>query len=80
MATQLPKLMARLDVEEAAERVTNYLNAMTMEIQLFARSCGKNKVADLDPNDMRALTHDAAMMTGIPMVGLNGKKPWWTKF
>ena len=80
ITTQLPKLMARLDVEEAAERVTNFLNAMTMEIQLFARSCGKNKVADLDPNDMRSLTQDVAMMTGIPMVGLNGRKPWWTKF
>jgi len=53
---------------------------MTMEIQLFARSCGKNKVADLDPNDMRSLTQDVALMTGIPMVGLNGRKPWWTKF
>ncbi len=80
ITTQLPKLMARLDVEEGAERVTNYLNAMTMEIQLFARSCGKNKVADLDPNDMRSLTQDVALMTGIPMVGLNGRQPWWTKF
>ena len=80
ITTQLPKLMARLDVDEAADRVTNFLNAMTMEIQLFARSCGKNKVADLDPNDMRSLTQDVALMTGIPMVGLNGRQPWWTKF
>jgi len=80
ITTQLPKLMARLDVEEAADRVTNYLNALTMEIQLFARSCGKNRVGDLDPNDLRSLNSDIAMMTGVPMVGLNGKKPWWQKF
>ncbi len=80
ITTQLPKLIARLDVEEAAQRVENFLNAMTMELQLFARSCGKNKVSDLDPNDMRALTRDVSLMTGVPMVGLNGRTPMWAKY
>lgn len=80
ITTQLPKLVARLDPEEAADRVTNFLNAMTMEIQIFARSCGKKRVSDLDANDLRALTHDISLMTGVPMVGLNGRTPSWRKY
>jgi glutamate synthase domain-containing protein 2 len=80
ITTQLPKLVARLDPEEAADRVTNFLNAMTMEIQLFARACGKKHVNDLDPSDLKALTHDISLMTGVPMVGLNGRVPSWRKF
>jgi len=80
ITTQLPKLMERLDVDEAADSVTNYLNALTMEIQLFARACGKNRVSDLDPNDLRALTYDVSLMTGVDMVGLGGRTPWWKKF
>ena len=72
--------MERLDVDEAADSVTNYLNALTMEIQLFARACGKNRVSDLDPNDLRALTYDVSLMTGVDMVGLGGRTPWWKKF
>ncbi len=80
ITTQLPKLVARLDPEEGAEQVANYLNAMTMEIQLFARACGKNRVCDLDPHDLRALTHDVSLMTGVPMVGLNGRAPSWRQY
>ncbi|MGD9538440.1 MAG: FMN-binding glutamate synthase family protein [Alphaproteobacteria bacterium] len=80
ITTQYPKLIERLDPEEGAERVANFLNAMTMEIQLFARACGKNKVHDLDGNDMKALTIEASMMTGVPMVGLNGRIPAWRTY
>ncbi|MFQ5784922.1 MAG: FMN-binding glutamate synthase family protein [Alphaproteobacteria bacterium] len=79
ITTQVPELVARLDPEEAAERVANYLNSMTMEMQLFARACGKTKVRDLDPDDLRALTHDIAMITGVPMVGLGGRRPSWIR-
>ena len=79
ITTQVPELVARLDPDEAADRVVNYLNAMTMELQLFARACGKSRVHDLDPDDLRALTHDASMMTGVPMVGLAGRKPSWIR-
>jgi glutamate synthase domain-containing protein 2 len=71
ITTQDPDLMARLDVDEAADRVTRYLNALTMEVQLVARACGKWNVHDLEPEDLRALTMDASFITGIPMVGSN---------
>ncbi len=69
ITTQDPELMQRLPVEEAAERVTDFLNSMTMEIQMLARACGKNDVHDLEPEDLRALTLEASFITGIPVVG-----------
>jgi glutamate synthase domain-containing protein 2 len=69
ITTQDPDLMARLPVDEAAERVANFLTAMTLEVQMIARSCGKADVHDLDPDDLRALTIEAAAITRIPLVG-----------
>jgi glutamate synthase domain-containing protein 2 len=71
ITTQDPELMARLPVEEAAERVANFLNAMTLEIQMLARACGKANVHDLEAEDLRALTMEASLITGIPLVGMN---------
>ena len=71
ITTQDPALTARLPIDEAAERVANFLTAMTLEVQMIARACGKADVHDLDPDDMRALTIEAAAITGIPLVGTN---------
>jgi glutamate synthase domain-containing protein 2 len=70
VTTQDPELMARLDIDEAAERVANFLNAMTLELQMIARACGHASVHALEPEDMRALTLEAALITGIPLVGM----------
>ncbi|HUR95276.1 MAG TPA: FMN-binding glutamate synthase family protein [Gemmatimonadales bacterium] len=70
ITTQDPELMARLDIEAAAERVANFLNAMTAEVQMLARACGKANVHDLDPDDLRALTLESSLITGIPLVGM----------
>ncbi len=71
ITTQDPELMKRLPIPEAAERVANFLHAMTLEIQMLARACGKADVHDLEPEDLRALTIEAAAITGIPLVGTN---------
>ena len=70
----------RLPIDEAAERVTNFLHAMTLEIQMLARACGKSDVHDLDPEDLRALTLESSMITGLPLVGTRrvfGGGPGW---
>lgn len=80
IATQDPALMARLDIDEAADRVVNLVNSMTMEIQMLARACGKSNVHNLDPDDLRALTWDASIMAGVPMAGASrvwGREPTW---
>ena len=69
VTTQDPELMARLDVDSATERVVNFLNAMTMEIQMLARACGKSDVHNLEPEDLRSLTLECEAITGVPLVG-----------
>lgn len=71
VTTQDPELMARLEIDEAAQRVANFMLAMTLEVQMIARACGKANIHDLDPDDLRALTIEAAAITGIPLVGTN---------
>jgi glutamate synthase domain-containing protein 2 len=69
ITTQNPALMKRLDIEEGAERVLNLLRAMTLEIQMLARACGKSDIHHLEPEDMAALTAEASMICGIPLAG-----------
>jgi glutamate synthase domain-containing protein 2 len=69
ITTQDPALIERLEVDEAADRVFNFLQSMTMELQMFARACGKSSVHDLEPEDMRALTLEASLISGIPLAG-----------
>jgi glutamate synthase domain-containing protein 2 len=70
VTTQTPELEARLVLDEASDRVFNYIASMTMEMQMFARACGKNSVHDLEAEDMRALTLEASAITGVPLAGM----------
>ncbi len=49
VATQDPILRKRLNPDDAALRVYNYLHAMTLEAQLLARACGKTNIHSLEP-------------------------------
>jgi glutamate synthase domain-containing protein 2 len=69
VTTQDPELRKRLVVDEAAERVYNILTAMTMELQMLARACGKTDVHSLEPEDLCALTVEAAAMAKVPLAG-----------
>jgi glutamate synthase domain-containing protein 2 len=69
VATQDPELVARVDVEAAAERIYRFLTAMTMEATILAKACGKSSVHNLEPEDLRALTLEASAFTGVSLVG-----------
>lgn len=69
VTTQDPELEARLDPEEGARRVRNYLTTLTLECQTLARACGKSHVHNLEPEDLAALTIEAAAMAGVPLAG-----------
>ena len=71
ITTQDPELSKRLPAQEASERVEHFLNSMTMEMQMMARACGKSDVHDLEPEDMRALTLESSLVTGIPFAGMD---------
>ena len=69
ITTQDPELRKRLHVEEAANRVYNFLHTLTLEVQMLARACGKTNVHSLEPEDLAALTTEAAAMAKVPLAG-----------
>ena len=71
ISTQDPKLMKRLDPKKAGKKLSNYLKVMTLEAQTIARACGKNNLHNLEPEDLCALTVEAAAMARVPLAGTN---------
>ena len=69
ITTQDPELAKRLDPILGGRRLANYINVLTLELQTLARACGKSHVHNLEPEDMAALTMEAAAMAGVPLAG-----------
>ncbi|WP_181703828.1 FMN-binding glutamate synthase family protein [Chthonobacter albigriseus] len=69
ITTQDPHLAARLDPLLAGRRLANFLAVMTLECQTIARAAGKSHVHNLEPEDLVALTVEAAAMAGVPLAG-----------
>ena len=69
ITTQDPGLSRRLDPVLAGRRLANYLQVLTLELQTLARACGKSHVLNLEPEDLAALTVEAAAMAGVPLAG-----------
>ena len=69
ICTQDTELSKRLDPVEAGRRVANYLRCLTLETQTLARAAGKSDVRNLEPEDLVALTVEAAAMAKVPLAG-----------
>ena len=69
ITTQDPVLAARLDPVLGGRRLANYLAVLTLEAQTIARACGKSHVHNLEPEDLVALTVEAAAMARVPLAG-----------
>ena len=69
ITTQDPALAARLDPVRGGRRLANYLSVLTMEAQAIARACGKRHLRNLEPEDLVALTVEAAAMARVPLAG-----------
>ncbi|WP_149755480.1 FMN-binding glutamate synthase family protein [Roseivivax sediminis] len=73
ITTQDPELAARFDPIEGGRRLNNFLKVMTLEAQTIARACGKNHLHNLEPEDLCAITMEAAAMAKVPLAGTD----WW---
>ena len=71
ITTQDPNLAARLDPVLAGRKLANYLGVLTLEAQTIARACGKSHLHNLEPEDLVALTVEAAAMAKVPLAGTN---------
>ena len=69
ITTQNPELARRLDPVKAGHRLANYLRVLTLEAQTLARACGKSHLHNLEPEDLQALTLEAAAMAKVPLAG-----------
>src|SRR6187200_1359642 len=69
ITTQDPTLSKRLDPVRGGRRLANFLKVMTLETQTIARACGKSHVHNLEPEDLVALTVEAAAMARVPLAG-----------
>ena len=71
VTTNDPVLTQRLDVNEGARRLTNFMNVSNREVANFVRIVGKDDVKKLGIEDIVALNKDLSEATGVNW--LNGK-------
>jgi glutamate synthase domain-containing protein 2 len=69
ITTQDPELTKRFDPILGGRRLANYLTVLTLEAQTIARACGKSHLHNLEPEDLVALTVEAAAMAQVPLAG-----------
>ncbi len=69
ITTQDAVLERRLSPETGARHLKNYLKTLNMELTTIARACGKQNVHHLEPEDLVALTVEAAAMARVPLAG-----------
>jgi glutamate synthase domain-containing protein 2 len=65
IATQDPDLRARLNIEQAAENLANFLNACKTELMNFARLTGNSDIHALTPDVLRTCNSEISGHTNI---------------
>lgn len=66
IATQDPALRSRLQIEQGAQRVANFLRVTQEELKTFARITGHSRLRDLSVDDLCTLDAEIAAHTDIP--------------
>ncbi len=77
ITSQDPRLRARLDPEEGARRLSNFIHATAEEIKILTMLAGHDAVSDLSEEDLRALDLNTAAITGLKLIGYERRLPWW---
>jgi len=68
ITTQDPELRKRLDADESARRLANFLNASNEELKDFARLTGNSDVHDLTADDLCTVNSEISNHTNIEHV------------
>jgi glutamate synthase domain-containing protein 2 len=77
ITSQDPRLRARLDPEQGAQRLSNFVRATSEEIKILTMLAGHDAVDDLSEEDLRALDLNTAAITGLKLIGFEKRLPWW---
>ena len=77
ITSQAPELRARLDPEEAGQRLANFIKATAEEIKILTMLSGHDDIGDLSHEDLRATEFNTAAITGLKLIGYERRLPWW---
>jgi glutamate synthase domain-containing protein 2 len=55
--------------KDAEQRFVNYVNATVKELKMLTQLAGLTDVHNLDVDDLRSLSHETSLITGIKLVG-----------
>jgi glutamate synthase domain-containing protein 2 len=73
IATQKPGLRSRLVIEKSANQLGNYLKATTELMQVMARACGHDKLADFAARDLTTWKKEMAELSGVKFGGVGSR-------
>jgi glutamate synthase domain-containing protein 2 len=65
ITTQEPELRKKLNIEEAAEKIANFIKNSTEEIKMIAGACGESNVHNLSKGHLGALNSEIAKLICI---------------
>lgn len=69
IATQKPELRAKLNVDDAAQKLSRFFEASTELIQVMARACGHDDIGKFSLDDVTSWKKDVADLAGISFAG-----------
>ncbi len=69
IATQKPELRARLDVDDASQRLATFFEASTELMQVMARACGHDHLGSFTKTDLATWDDQMAKLTGVHYAG-----------
>jgi glutamate synthase domain-containing protein 2 len=70
IATQKPRLRARLPVEQAATQLTRFLTSSVELMAVLARACGHRHLSEFAPEDLTSFKRDVADLVGVAYAGV----------
>jgi glutamate synthase domain-containing protein 2 len=70
IATQNPRLSARLDVEQSAQRLARFLETSVDLMKILARACGHTHLNQFCLDDLTTWKEDMARLSGVPYGGV----------
>ncbi|WP_303760797.1 FMN-binding glutamate synthase family protein [Alcanivorax jadensis] len=70
IATQNEELRKRLDVDHAAQRLSNFFHAAVELMQVMARACGHDHLNQFTLDDLATFDRDMAALSGVSYGGV----------
>ncbi len=69
ITTQNIELRKKLNVEESAQKIANFIKNSTEEIKMIAGACGENNIHKLNKSHLRALSSETAKIARVKLAG-----------